>query len=78
MDFGWAGPIYGAICIGSLTCANREIGVPGRLGVTTCEIALNVLASVFFMVRQSPDWRVFGLKQALTESPQPSLGALSP
>ena len=47
MDFGWAEAIYGAICIGSLTCANRQIGVPGRLVVTMCEVGLNVLTTVF-------------------------------
>ena len=47
MDFGWTEAIYGAICIGSLTCANREIGVPGRLVVTMCEVGLNVLTTVF-------------------------------
>ena len=47
MDFGWAEAIYGAICIGSLTCANRQVGVPGRLVVTMCEVGLNVLTTVF-------------------------------
>ena len=66
MYFGSAGPIYGAICIGSLTCANREIGVPRPVGCHNVRSRAERFNDCVFMVRQSPDWRLFGLKQALT------------